>query len=121
MPPTDPRLQAYARTLRKEMTREERHLWYDFLKSHPLRFLRQKPIGPYIADFYCAQAKLVIELDGSQHFDEDALKKDEQRTRFLRANGLTVIRFTNRQINEQFPEVCQTINAVLQGQTDYHR
>ena len=121
MPPTDPRLQAYAQTLRKEMTREERHLWYDFLKSHPLRFLRQKPIGPYIADFYCAQAKLVIELDGSQHFDEDALKKDEQRTRFLRANGLTVIRFTNRQINEHLPEVCQTINAVLQGQTDYHR
>ncbi len=121
MPPTDPRLQSFARELRKEMTKEERHLWYDFLRLQPVRFLRQKPIGRYIVDFYCAQAKLVIELDGSQHFEEDALKKDEQRTRFLQTQGITVIRFTNRQISEQFPEVCQTINAVLQGKSDYRR
>ena len=72
-----------SRTLRKNMTKEERHLWYDFLRGYPVKFTRQKVIGPYIVDFYCPKADLVIELDGSQHFTEDGLQKDAQRTVFL--------------------------------------
>ena len=72
-----------ARKLRKEMTREECHLWYDFLRRYPVRFLRQKVLGKYIADFYCAKAKLVIELDGSQHYENTNIEKDTVRTAFL--------------------------------------
>ena len=72
-----------AKQLRKEMTKEERHLWYDFLRSYPVRFSRQKVLGKYIADFYCAEAKLVIELDGSQHYEDRNIKKDADRTAFL--------------------------------------
>ena len=72
-----------ARQLRKEMTKEERHLWYDFLRSYPVRFSRQKVLGKYIADFYSADAKLVIELDGSQHYEDGNMKKDGDRTAFL--------------------------------------
>lgn len=81
-----------AKQLRKEMTKEERHLWYDFLRGYPVRFSRQKVLGRYIADFYSAEARLVIELDGSQHFEEDNLLKDAERTAFLEAYGLRVIR-----------------------------
>ena len=77
----------YAKQLRKEMTKEERHLWYDFLRSSPVRFSRQKVLGKYIADFYCAKASLVIELDGSQHFDDPNIEKDAQRTAFLEGHG----------------------------------
>ena len=76
-----------AKLLRKNMTREERRLWYDFLRNHPVRFSRQKILGKYIADFYCAQAKLVIELDGSQHFGEDGLSYDAKRDAFLQGYG----------------------------------
>ena len=72
-----------ARKLRKNMTKEERHLWYDFLKNYPVRFLRQKVIDTYIADFYCHRARLIIELDGSQHYSETGLLKDKIRTEFL--------------------------------------
>ena len=72
-----------AKQLRKEMTKEERHLWYDFLRSYPVRFSRQKVLGKYIADFYSAEAKLVIELDGSQHYEDRNVKKDADRTAFL--------------------------------------
>ena len=71
-----------ARELRKEMTREERRLWYEFLRTYPERFQRQKILGSYIADFYCARAKLVIELDGSQHYETEGTARDEERTRF---------------------------------------
>ena len=77
-----------AKQLRKEMTKEERHLWYDFLRSYPVRFSRQKVLGKYIADFYCAEAKLVIELDGSQHYEDRNIKKDADRTAFLEGYGL---------------------------------
>ena len=76
-----------ARKLRKEMTKEERHLWYDFLQPHPVRFSRQKILGNYIADFYCAKAKLVIELDGSQHYEDRNAEKDARRTAFLEVDG----------------------------------
>ena len=74
----------FARQLRKEMTKEERHLWYDFLRQYPVRFYRQKILGKYIADFYCAKAGLVVELDGSQHYEEKQKEIDEKRTEYLR-------------------------------------
>ena len=74
---------SHARALRKEMTKEERHLWYDYLRAYPVRFSRQKVLGNYIVDFYCARAKLVIELDGSQHYEDGNLIYDAQRTAFL--------------------------------------
>lgn len=101
------------RELRKNMTGEERHLWYDFLKSYPVRFLRQKVLGRYIVDFYCAQAKLVIELDGSQHYEENALEKDEARTAFLKGYGLMVIRIPNNEINKNFQGVCDFIDDAV--------
>lgn len=75
-------LTANARSLRKNMTKEERHLWYDFLRAYPVRFLRQKVIDNYIVDFYCSKARLIVELDGSQHYEAGAVKKDEIRTEF---------------------------------------
>ena len=103
----------FAKQLRKEMTKEERHLWYDFLRSYPVRFSRQKVLGKYIVDFYSAEAKLVIELDGSQHFDEFAIKKDDERTSFLESYGLNVIRIPNNELNENFYEVCEYIDFVV--------
>lgn len=104
-----------ARVLRANMTKEERHLWYDFLKSYHMRFYRQKVLGKYIADFYCAKAKLVIELDGSQHFEEKGLMYDEQRTKYLEQYGLTVIRVANNMINQQFSAVCEFIDNYIQN------
>ena len=95
-----------AKTLRKNMTKEEKHLWYDYLREYPIRFIRQKVIGKYIVDFYCAKAKLVIELDGSQHYDDKGIEKDALRTEFLEQYGLKVIRISNLDINKNFEEVC---------------
>ena len=105
----NPKLKGYAQTLRREMTREERHLWYDFLKQLPLTINRQKVIGPYIADFYCAKAKLVIELDGSQHYDEAQIRLDQARTRYFQSLGLAVVRYTNADVNLRFAAVCEDI------------
>ena len=108
-----------AKQLRREMTKEERHLWYDFLRTYPVRFLRQKVLGSYIADFYCAKAKLVIELDGSQHYEEENLLKDAQRTAFLQGYSLQVIRIANNEINRNFSGVCEYIdNAVQRSLSD---
>ena len=106
-------LKTYAQQLRREMTREERHLWYDFLRTLPITVNRQKVIGPYIVDFYCASAKLVIELDGSQHYDEEGLIKDTERTKALNNYGISVLRFTNREINDKFEAVCGYINEFI--------
>ena len=102
-----------AKQLRKEMTKEERHLWYDFLRSYPVRFSRQKVLGKYIADFYSAEAKLVIELDGSQHYENDNLSKDAERMAFLESNGLKVIRIPNNEVNRNFCGVCEYIDAAV--------
>ena len=99
--------------LRKNMTPEERHLWYDFLKKYPVRFSRQKVLGKYIADFYSAEAKLVIELDGSGHFTEAGKHYDEERTAFLAEYGLTVIRIRNAYIHENFDGVCNYIDKCV--------
>ena len=89
----------FAKRLRKEMTKEERHLRYDFLRTYPVRFSRQKVLGNYIVDFYSAEARLVIELDGSQHYEPDALEQDAERTAFLEGYGLTVIRIPNNEVS----------------------
>ena len=99
------------------MTKEERHLWYDFLRTYPVRFSRQKVLGKYIVDFYCAKAKLVIELDGSQHYEADKSKKDAERTAFLDRYGLYVIRIPNHEVNENFEGVCAYIDAVVRRQS----
>ena len=100
----------YARQLRKDMTPWERKLWYCFLKDYPVRFQRQKCIDNFIADFYCFQAKLVIELDGGGHYDPEAEKKDQFRTQVLNKNGLKVIRFCNTDIDKNFYGVCTVID-----------
>ena len=98
-----------ARRLRREMTKEERHLWYDFLKTLPLTVHRQKVMGRYIVDFYCAAAKLVIELDGSQHYEEAGKAADQERDAFLAEQGLVVLRYSNADVNEHFAAVCDDI------------
>ncbi len=102
-----------ARTLRKNMTKEERHLWYDFLKAYPVRFLRQKVIDNYIVDFYCHQARLIIELDGSQHYEKDAMIKDKIRTERIEDRNLTVVRIPNNEINKNFYGVCEYIDMCV--------
>ncbi len=102
-----------AKQLRKEMTKEERHLWYDFLRTYPVRFSRQKVLGKYIADFYSSEAKLVIELDGSQHYEEDEIRKDADRTAFLECYGLTVIRIPNNEVGRNFRGVCEYIDEAV--------
>ena len=99
-----------AKVLRKNMTREEKHLWYDFLRSHPARFTRQKVLGKYIADFYSAKEKLIVEIDGSQHYTATGKENDSERTKYLEQYGLTVLRFTNREVNEKFYNVCECID-----------
>ena len=103
----------FAKQLRKEMTKEERHLWYDFLRNYPVRFSRQKVLGKYIADFYSAEARLVIELDGSQHYEGDNIEKAAERTTFLKGYGLTIIRITNNELNRNFRGVCEHIDAIV--------
>ncbi len=104
-----------ARMLRKNMTREERHLWYDFLNKHPLKFTRQKVLGKYIVDFYCDEAKLVIELDGNQHFTPKSIEYDRERTNFLSGYGLTVIRIPNIEIHRNFNGVCEYIDELTKN------
>ena len=105
----NPHLVPFSQDLRRKMTKEERHLWYDFLKTLPVTFNRQKIIGDYIVDFYCASAKLVIELDGSQHFDETGLQRDAFRDHALRNMGLSVLHYSNLDIQQNFNAVCQDI------------
>lgn len=95
------------------MTDEEKHLWYDFLKTLPQTVHRQKVIGRYIVDFYCPSAKLVIELDGSQHGRPQETKNDRERDAYLQSRGLTVVRYTNKEIHEIFDVVCTDIRRRL--------
>ena len=102
-----------AKQLRREMTKEERHLWYDFLSTDPVRFSRQKVLGKYIADFYSAEARIVIELDGSQHYEKENSEKDAERTAFLESYGLTVIRIPNNEVSRNFRGVCEYIDIAV--------
>lgn len=105
----DRKLTPYAQALRRQMTKEERHLWYDFLKGLPVTVRRQKVFGPYIVDFYIASGQIVIELDGSQHYEPEYQQKDAERDCFLRDMGLTVLRYSNADINKRFSDVCEDI------------
>lgn len=102
-----------ARELRKNMTPQERHLWFDFLRKRPENWYKQRIIDFYIADFYSAKSKLIIELDGSQHFRAENVEYDEERTRILNEYGLEVLRFSNLDINENFDGVCEQINMIV--------
>ena len=109
----DQKLVRFSQNLRNNMTREERHLWYDFLKTLPITVNRQRVIGSYIVDFYVSAAKIVIELDGSQHFEDYAQTQDRQRDSFLKSLGITILRYSNYDINNRFDSVCQDIlNAI---------
>ena len=99
-----------AKELRKNMTPWERKLWYDFLRDYPLRFQRQKAIGEYIVDFYCAMARLVVELDGGGHYTAKQAEKDEVRTKELKEMNLTVLRICNLDIDRNFDGVCEYID-----------
>ena len=111
----NPALVSAARELRQNMTKEEKHLWYDFLRTYPIRFSRQKILGRYIADFYCASLKLVIELDGSQHYEESGLEKDADRTAFLEHYEITVLRIPNNEVNQNFEGVCRYIDFIVKN------
>jgi very-short-patch-repair endonuclease len=109
------KLLPFAKELRKEMTKQERHLWYDFLRYYSVKIYKQKVIDNFIVDFYCHKARLVIELDGSQHYYEDGLAYDNERTRVLNAYGLNIIRFSNNDIDKNFTGVCEQIHNYITG------
>ena len=102
-----------SQNLRKNMTREERHLWYDFLKMYPVQFKRQVSMGSYIVDFYRDKAKLVLELDGTQHCEPEAMDYDRRRTAFLEEKGLYVLRLSNLDVMRNFRGVCEGVDAAV--------
>ncbi len=102
-----------AQKMRKTMTPYERKLWFLFLQKHPVRFYRQRVIDSFIADFYCASAKLVIEIDGTQHYTAQGLQYDRERTAIIENYGIQVLRFSNEDIESRFTHVCATINAIV--------
>ena len=108
--PTDPRtMLVRSRELRKKMTPEERHLYYDGLKRLPWKFRRQVVFERYIVDFYCPELKLVIEVDGTQHFLETGKSHDAVRDERLRQRGLEVLRYSNADVNRRFEDVVNDI------------
>ena len=110
----DKNLTHLSQRLRKEMTKEEKHLWYDFLKKLPITVNRQKIIGGFIVDFFIAEKRIVIEIDGSQHYEEEHSKADKERDSELFALGITVLRYTNSDINKRFRSVCDEILQKLE-------
>ena len=113
--PKDNSQLANARRLRREMTPHERKLWYLFLRKYPAKIYKQRIIGRFIVDFYCASANLVIEVDGSQHYEPQGKAYDMERSAFLSALGLEVLRFSNRDIDRDFRSVCEQIDITIQN------
>ena len=107
----NPKLTSYARELRSNMTRAECKLWYEYLSKYPLRFRRQVTVGKYIMDFYCAGAKLAIELDGSQHYSDEGKESDRLRSDFLKSLGIEVLRYSNLEVLENLDGVCIDIDS----------
>ncbi|MDO5401627.1 MAG: endonuclease domain-containing protein [Eubacteriales bacterium] len=107
-----------ARRLRREMTPHERKLWYLFLRKYPVKIYKQRIIGRFIVDFYCASAKLVIELDGSQHYEPQGIVHDMERSAFLESLGLKVLRFSNRDVDREFQGVCEQIHLAIQERSN---
>ena len=106
-----------AKRLRKEMTPHERKLWYMFLRRYPVKIYKQRIISSFIVDFYCASARLVIEIDGSQHYSEKGMEYDKERSKVLEAYDLLVLRFSNYEIDMYFNEVCQVIDRTIKERT----
>lgn len=102
-----------AKILRSNMTPEERKLWYCFLRTYKPRFVRQKPIGDYIVDFFCKEKMLAVEIDGSQHYEARNMAEDMERTTKLKGYGISIIRFGNQDINQQFEAVCAAIDRYV--------
>ena len=109
----NPKLTLRAQTLRKNMTKEERRLWYEYLRQYTHQFRRQVTFGHYILDFYCAAAKLAIELDGSQHYETDGQQYDEKRDAWLESQGIQVLRFSNTDVLQNLDGVCQVIDMTV--------
>ena len=107
-------LKRSAQSLRRDPTPAERKLWFEFLRNLPVRFTRQKPLGRYIADFYCPSRLLVIEADGDSHFTESGAQHDAGRTAALEAQGIRVLRVTNLEVMEEFEGACQRITEALE-------
>ena len=107
------KLTSRAQDLRKNMTKEERRLWYEYLHDYPYRFRRQVTFGNYIVDFYCAAAQLAVELDGSQHCDSCQLQYDERRTAYLNSLGIHVLRFSNLDVLSNLRGVCEQIDLII--------
>ena len=103
----------FSQQLRKNATKEENTLWYQYLRRYPVQFRRQCVIGPYIVDFYCAKAGLVLELGGSQHYEAEGAVRDAQRSNYLQVQGLMVLRFSNTDVNRNLAGVCQRIDTVV--------
>lgn len=120
-----------SKTLRKNMTKQEKHLWYDFLNTYPIRWYRQRIIENFIVDFYCSTAKLVVELDGSQHYEKDSMEYDRFRTEIINLYNIEVLRFSNYDVDNNFEGVCSVIDKTVKerilsfnnGQSEgpYHR
>jgi len=106
-----------ARKLRREMTPQELRLWYRFLRYYPVKIYKQRIIGPYIVDFYCASANLVIEIDGSQHYESAGQRADNERDAYLESLGLNVVRHSNRDVNLRFDAVCEHIDMLIKERT----
>ena len=104
---------SFAKELRRNPTKEESKLWYEMLRTYKPQFRRQKQFGKYIVDFYCSDAKLVVELDGGQHFEEKTIEYDNKRTEYLNSLGLTVMRFSNSDVNTNFYGVCSCIDDYI--------
>ncbi len=102
-----------AKSLRKNMTPWERKLWFEFLRKYPIRFQRQKAIGNFIADFYCAKARLIIELDGGGHYTDEQMEKDRVRTKELEGMNLTVLRICNLDVDRNFSGICEFIDLAV--------
>lgn len=113
--PYDRDITGIAQTLRKNATPEEGKLWQLYLRRYPIQFRRQKPMGRYVLDFYCGKAKLAIELDGGQHFSEEGLAADQNRTAYLESLGIQVLRFTNDDVNKRLNDVCRAIDAAVKA------
>ena len=110
-------LKSYSQKLRREMTKEEAHIWYDFLKKLPITVNRQKVIGDYIVDFYIAEFKIVIEIDGAQHYDGENREHDKERDEYFDSRGILVLRYTNGDIRQRFSSVCSDVLRAIDNRS----
>ena len=113
--PRNKSLRTLSTNLRNNATPQENKLWYEFLRTYPVRFNRQRIVGNYILDFYCAKARVAVELDGSQHYETKGDNLDKKRTEYLESFDIFVLRFSNLEINESFYEVCTVIDKTVKS------